>query len=124
MLCNIVGIDGGWGSGKSNLVKLVESNIKTKNKNFHFFVYDAWGFQNDYQKRSILETLTSYLIEEKIISGSKWNSMLMQLLSKKSSVGSKVVKELNPITKVSAIFAFLLPIFNFIYLKIPILWNE
>lgn len=117
--CNIVGIDGGWGSGKSNLVKLVESNIKTKNKNFHFFVYDAWGFQNDYQKRSILETLTSYLIEEKIISGSKWNSMLMQLLSKKSSVGSKVVKELNPITKVSAIFAFLLPIFNFIYLKIP-----
>lgn len=117
--CNIVGIDGGWGSGKSNLVKLVESNIKTKNKYFHFFVYDAWGFQNDYQKRSILETLTSYLIEEKIISGSKWNSMLMQLLSKKSSVGLKVVKELNPITKVSAIFAFLLPVFNFIYSKIP-----
>ena len=37
--CNIIGIDGGWGSGKSNLVRQVQ-NVLSKN-NYHFFIYDA-----------------------------------------------------------------------------------
>lgn len=118
---NIIGIEGTWGFGKSNLIKLVGKNIidEKQKKEFHFFIYDAWGFQNDYQRRSILETLTSDLIEAKILSGSKWNAKLMQLLSKKSSISSKVVKELNPIAKVSIVFALFLPVLNFCFNKLP-----
>ena len=50
-----IGIDGGWGSGKSNLVKLVKNQL-AENK-FHFLIYDAWGFQTDFQRRSILENI-------------------------------------------------------------------
>ena len=109
---NIIGIDGGWGSGKSNMVKLVKDKLNSDN--YHFFIYDAWGHQTDFQRRSILENLTSFLVdEEEILSKKKWNARLLQLLSRKRSVGSKIVKELSALAKVSAILAFAMPIFIF-----------
>ncbi len=105
----VVGIDGGWGAGKSNMVNLIETELD-KGK-FHFFIYDAWGHQTDFQRRSILENLTSYLVDEaKIINKKKWNAKLLQLLSRKRSVGSKIVKELSAISKIGAILALSMPI--------------
>jgi pantothenate kinase-related protein Tda10 len=43
--CKIIGIDGGWGSGKSNLVMIVKNRLE-KLGDFHFFIYDAWGHQD------------------------------------------------------------------------------
>ena len=109
---NIIGIDGGWGSGKSNMVNLIKGKLDS-NK-FHFFIYDAWGHQTDFQRRSILENLTSFLVDdEKILDREKWNARLLQLLSRKRSVGSKIVKELSAVAKVSAIIAFAMPILAF-----------
>jgi hypothetical protein len=105
----VVGIDGGWGAGKSNMVNLIETELD-KGK-FHFFIYDAWGHQTDFQRRSILENLTSYLVDEaKIIDKKKWNAKLLQLLSRKRSVGSKIVKELSAISKIGAILALSMPV--------------
>lgn len=109
---NIIGIDGGWGSGKSNMVDLVRKKLNSEK--FHFFIYDAWGHQTDFQRRSILENLTSFLVDdEKILDKKKWNARLLQLLSRKRSVGSKIVKELSAVAKVSAIIAFAMPILVF-----------
>lgn len=109
----IIGIDGGWGSGKSNMVNLIKDKLD-KSK-FHFFIYDAWGHQTDFQKRSILENLTGFLVDEaKILNKDNWNGRLLQLLSRKRSVGTKIVKELNAITKVSALIAFTMPLLIFI----------
>lgn len=107
----IIGIDGGWGSGKSNMVNLIKG--KLDNNKFHFFIYDAWGHQTDFQRRSILENLTSFLVDEEKILKDKWNGKLLQLLSRKRSVGTKVVKELNAIAKVSALIAFTMPLLIF-----------
>ena len=105
----IIGIDGGWGSGKSNMVNLIKDKLD-KNK-FHFFIYDAWGHQTDFQKRSILENLTGYLVDEaKILNKDKWNGRLLQLLSRKRSVGSKYVREMSAVSKIGAILAFIMPI--------------
>ncbi len=104
-----VGIDGGWGSGKSNMVNLIKSELD--NKKYHFFIYDAWGHQTDFQRRSILENLTSFLvIEKKILKKDKWESNLLQLLSRKRISGSKKVKELSAISKISTIIAFMMPL--------------
>lgn len=109
----IIGLDGDWGSGKSNMVSLIKQKLNSNSSNkYHFYVYDAWGYQTDFQRRSILENLTSYLVDDaKIINHKKWNGRLLQLLSRKRSVGSKVTKELSAISKVAAILAILLPIF-------------
>ena len=56
-LPRIIGIEGIWGSGKSNVVKMLERELSD---DYYFFEYDAWGHQEDLQRRSILELLTSW----------------------------------------------------------------
>jgi hypothetical protein len=50
----LIGLEGVWGSGKSNLIKILEELLK---KTHHVFTYDAWGHQEDLQRRSLLEGL-------------------------------------------------------------------
>lgn len=92
-----IGIDGGWGSGKSNLIELIKKQLE--DSKCHFLVYDSWGYQTDFQRRSILENITADLIDNKLISKDKWNGRLLQLLSRKRTVGAKVIRGLNPIAK-------------------------
>lgn len=103
-----IGIDGGWGSGKSNLIELIKKQLE--DSQCHFLVYDSWGYQTDFQRRSILENITADLIDNKLISKDKWNGRLLQLLSRKRTVGAKVIRGLNPIAKVGGILAILIPI--------------
>ncbi|WP_449031553.1 P-loop NTPase fold protein [Prevotella histicola] len=118
--CRVIGIDGGWGSGKSNLIKLVKKQLEedtdTKGK-YHIFEYDAWGFQTDLQRRSILENLTSFIVTKfPDLDKKKWEGRLYKLLSRKRSAGAKTVKELSAISKVASVLSILSPLF-FILLK-------
>lgn len=61
--CRQIGIDGPWGSGKSNLVKILERKLSSH----HFFVYDAWAHQTDYQRRAIIEEFLAYLQREGLL---------------------------------------------------------
>tara|TARA_R110000868_G_scaffold285546_1_gene546026 strand:- start:626 stop:3784 length:3159 start_codon:yes stop_codon:yes gene_type:complete len=57
----VIGIDGGWGIGKSNLVQIVDDQLP----NHNFFLYDVWGHQEDEQRKSILVELTDFISNEK-----------------------------------------------------------
>ncbi len=76
----IIGIDGGWGSGKTNLVKIIKKKLSV-NK-FSFFIYDVWGHQEDEQRRSILEELTQFISSNKLVDEKKWDKKLKKLLAK------------------------------------------
>ena len=103
-----IGIDGGWGSGKSNLVELIKNNLDKQK--YHFLIYDAWGYQTDFQRRSILENITSDLIDNQLIARNKWNGRLLQLLSRKRTIGTKVMRGLNPVAKVGGMLALFSPV--------------
>lgn len=120
---HVIGIEGGWGSGKSNMVKLVQKELEQDNDNqFHFFIYDAWEHQTDFLRRSILENLTSFLVngdsdeseKDGILKNDKWQKWLEQMLSKRRHIKQKTVKELNPAVLVGAICGLLIPIFDLI----------
>ena len=98
--CTIIGIDGGWGSGKSNLVGMIEKTltqgsdaIAHTDRRYSFFTYDAWGHQNDFPRRSILEELTSFLTsgEDAIFNEQDWKVRLENLLAKKKRDRKSVV---------------------------------
>ncbi len=100
----IIGIDGEWGSGKSNLVRLVEKKLESTHK---FFVYDVWGHQEDEQRKAILVELTDFIQNEKglLKKGDKkiWDDKLKVLLAK-----SKETTTINqPYLSVGFIFSLL-----------------
>lgn len=124
--CSIIGIDGGWGSGKSNLVGMVEKELTDESNpgllgKYHFFTYDAWGHQNDYPRRSILEELTAFVTkgEEPILNSDDWRIRLDNLLAKKKKTTTKTVPSLNYALVVLALMVALTPVINSIAGKIP-----
>lgn len=90
----IIGLEGGWGTGKSNVVRMVEEELAKEG--YYTLTYDAWGHQEDLQRRSILETMTNHLIEKQVLQGKvkiqmrngkvnddTWKNQLALLLSNK-----------------------------------------
>jgi len=101
----IIGLEGGWGTGKSNVIKQLEKSLDS---DYYFFLYDAWGHQEDLQRRSFLELLTSELIDKQLlvgeieittINGGKktvpWSEKLKYLLARKTETKTEKYPLLN-----------------------------
>lgn len=117
VFARLIGLQGKWGSGKSNVIKILENEcLKEK---YTFFCFDAWGNQEDLQRRSILELLTKYLITKTKLTGQTtmrvmkpegegkmekipctWQEKLESLLSRKSYTKDITVPSYNSWTKV------------------------
>ena len=54
---SIIGLNGCWGCGKSNVIELVKQNFSGSNDqaNFVFFEYDLWGHRLDLTRKMFLE---------------------------------------------------------------------
>ena len=113
----LIGLEGHWGSGKSNVIKILEDQyLKGK---YTFFYFDAWGNQEDLQRRSILEQLTKLLITQGKLTGKttmrvmkpegegkveeipcSWKDKLESLLARKSYSRDITVPSFNGWSKV------------------------
>lgn len=115
---NVIGIDGGWGSGKSNLVCLIEKELQKNDQSenlikYKFFNYDAWGHQEDFQRRSILEELIDSLTDKNLpILQEKWKEKLESLLAKKRKKKTETVPKLGVGFIVGVLILILTPIFK------------
>ena len=116
-LPRLIGIEGEWGSGKSNVIKMLENDSVLKD-NYIFFTYDAWGNQEDLQRKSILLMLTQRLIRDNYLVGTtkmlqynpqenteptykdcSWEERLQSLTSNKSYTREISVPSINDSTK-------------------------
>ena len=102
----IIGLEGSWGTGKSNVVAKIEEKLKSDS--YYTFTYDSWGHQEDLQRRSILETLTNKLIQDGVLSGevkikmrsgkdhvAEWADQLQMLLSNKTTKITKSIPKFS-----------------------------
>lgn len=127
-LPKIIGLDGEWGSGKSNIIKILDKKL---GDSFILYEYDAWGHQEDLQRRSFLESLTTKLIEidkkhkifiknatvktkEGIEQEVSWDKKLKYLLAKKIETETTSYPKVGIGVAVSFFTAVLTPIFVFI----------
>ena len=113
----LIGLEGRWGSGKSNVIKILEDQCLKEE--YTFFYFDAWGNQEDLQRRSILELLTKHLITKGKLTGNtmmrvmrpegegrveeipcSWKEKLESLLSRKSYTRDITVPSFNGWSKV------------------------
>ena len=49
-----IGVFGGWGTGKSSIIKTAQNTIENKHKGVKFITYDAWKYANDSFRRMFL----------------------------------------------------------------------
>ncbi len=141
-LPRIIGIEGKWGSGKSNTLLQLKKKL---GKGYYFFTYDAWGNQEDLQRRSILQLLTNKLIKDeklggdtqiKIISSAidvspkpltcTWQERVDNLTSRKSSTHNITVPSIYDSTKyfvlMIVITGILVPLLNSIKVRTTPCW--
>lgn len=124
--CTIIGIDGGWGSGKSNLVGMIqkELSVSSNGAKYHFFTYDAWGHQTDLQRRTILEELTSDLVKGQtpILDENSWKDSLENLLAKKKHTSTKTIPAIGIGTIVSLFTILLTPFVTHLASLVSVEW--
>lgn len=49
-----IGVFGGWGTGKSSIIRTTQEQIEKKHKDVKFITYDAWKYANDSFRRMFL----------------------------------------------------------------------
>lgn len=103
----LIGLDGPWGSGKSNVIQMLAEKLSDTH---HFFIYDAWSHQEDLQRRTFLEELTEDLTNKNIVDRDYWRKQLKNLLAKEKTVVSKVVPRLSIAILITLFIATLIPI--------------
>ncbi|MDR0961568.1 MAG: KAP family NTPase [Mediterranea sp.] len=129
-LPRIIGLEGGWGAGKSNVIYQLKEKLK---EDYYFFEYDAWGHQEDLQRRSFLESLTSTLLTDKILEGKAsikikgggtkdgtWEEKLKLLLARKTETTTEKYPRLSIPIIVSALVILITPLFTFIASEIKL----
>ncbi|MCD8303480.1 MAG: KAP family NTPase [Prevotellaceae bacterium] len=107
VLPRLIGIEGSWGSGKSNVVELIKNSLN--GSKYHFFEYDAWGNQEDLQRRSFLVQLTESLIYCKLLTDKtqievcggdicevSWSERIRYLLAHKRESKYETLPTINP----------------------------
>jgi hypothetical protein len=119
----VMGIEGEWGSGKSNIIELLREKLKDTH---HIYIYDAWGHQEDSQRRAFLEELTEDLIENnssllsnktkyKDLSGKEknitWSEKIKLLLARKRETSKKTIPKISASIILIGLIIILTPIF-------------
>lgn len=118
-LPRIIGIEGSWGSGKSNTLLQLDRKL---GDNYYFFTYDAWGNQEDLQRRSLLQQLTMKLIDDEMLVGDttinivssaldftpkpvsvSWKTRVETLVSRKSATHNITIPTIYESTKYFAL---------------------
>jgi hypothetical protein len=113
----LIGIDGSWGSGKSNVIWIIRNKLI---QTHHMFIYDAWSHQEDLQRRSFLEELTDNLQKSEIVDPEEWDKRLKDLLSRKRTVKTKQVPQLSRGLIISFAVVLLMPIAKVLSEVVPI----
>ena len=118
-LPRIIGVEGSWGSGKSNTLLQLDKKL---GDNYYFFTYDAWGNQEDLQRRSLLQQLTMKLIDDEMLVGDttinvvssaldftpkplsvSWKTRVETLISRKSATHNITIPTIYESTKYFAL---------------------
>ena len=127
---HVIGLDGGWGAGKSNIIEIIRRKAQEKKKvgDVLFFTYNAWGHQGDPLRRSILEELTRCIVRSNTALTKKkkrtWKKNLNTLLSQRKEVSTKTFPKLSAGVIVFLLVIPLTPVFNAIAKALPAFLNQ
>ncbi len=104
-----IGLEGGWGSGKSTVVNLLRSELESE-PNIAVAVFDAWAHQGDPLRRTFLERLIAVVLERKWADRRRWTKRAEELARRRRITETRDVARLTLFAKCLSVAMFLVPL--------------
>ena len=101
-----IGLEGGWGAGKSTIVRLISQELSGSEKRSHkIAVFDMWSHQDDPLRRTFLENLIKQVQHLGWVHKEQWDRRIDELTKRRREDTTRVVPTL---TSAGVGFAFAL----------------
>ena len=101
-----IGLEGGWGAGKSTVVNLISQELtQTNQSDQRVAVFDMWSHQDDPLRRTFLENLIACVQGFGWVNEEKWERRTDELARRRREDTTKIVPQL---TSAGIFFAFTL----------------
>ncbi len=110
-----IGVQGGWGSGKSSVINFAEDMLEPENKTdvrFSIFSFDLWSHQTDDFKRSLLEEIIQWATRQKLIKSKTADNLTDRIRDKKKTITYENKKTYNLF---GSLLILILPLLPLIY---------
>jgi hypothetical protein len=106
-----IGLEGGWGSGKSTIINLMRKNL-SNSPDILTVLFDAWAHQGDPLRRTFLETLINgfQTKEQKWVNEIKWDRKKDELANRRKIEEKKTFPQIRKWGKLLIIFSLLVPL--------------
>lgn len=104
-----IGIQGGWGSGKSTIVSLLTAKLRGQSDHLTI-VFDAWTHEGDPLRRSFLQQLISQLISATWLPEDKWKTRNLELARRGRTTTTKTTRGITAAGKSLALATLLVPL--------------
>ena len=105
-----VGLEGGWGAGKSTVVRLVtEKLVEDPAGSTRVAVFDAWAHQGDPLRRTFLEQLIQRLQDAGWVDRGRWDERAAGLARRRREETHRIVPQLTRFGALLALALFVLP---------------
>ena len=79
----LIGLEGGWGSGKSTVINLMTKSLK-QTPETTVFIFDSWAHEREPLRRSFLESLIRHFQKRKWIAKKPWNAKIEQFSNRRT----------------------------------------
>jgi len=103
-----IGLEGGWGSGKSTVINLLKQNLTNSEEKTLFFAFDAWAHDGDPLRKIFLESLISSIDPEE--KDAKLNILRSEVSARKKTVEVKTNKSASKLGKWLSLTALPIPV--------------
>lgn len=104
-----IGLEGGWGSGKSTVVRFLSERF-SKNEDYTVVLFDAWAHEGDPLRRTFIESIVSELSEYGWADKDTWKEKLEELANRRKKTRTLITPNATVFGTLSAISLLLIPL--------------
>lgn len=104
-----VGLEGGWGAGKSTVVNFIRSRLH-KQSECKLVSFDAWAHEGDPLRRTYLESVVEELTDAEWLDKESWDDSLEKLANRKKTTTTRTTPKPTSLGAVFAVSLVLVPL--------------